>query len=187
MSWHLCRACSQANRHPQVSRAHFVPYTSSDSQGPTWHLHPVMLSRCSPLPSGRGGLVNRTEGWPIKYLSVCWAVCRVFGPGKYIMSGSMQKLHSMGKKRKLFWTEQQNSLFLTRQTCLKFSPILLAGEKCIVDCSWMLLTQRKWNNFALINFEKNTIKVPQTYLTVITVPNPIYCWASRHLSKGLTV
>lgn len=67
----------QLERRPQVSRAQLFPHAGFDSQRPTRHTNPCAHSHCC-----HGGVGDGTEGWPIKYLSVCCAECRLSRLGK---------------------------------------------------------------------------------------------------------
>lgn len=68
----------QLERRPQVSRAQLFPHAGFDSPRPTQHTNPRAHSQhCC-----HGGVGDGTEGWPIKYLSVCCAECRLSRLGK---------------------------------------------------------------------------------------------------------
>lgn len=67
----------QLERRPQVSRAQLFPHTGFDSPRLTRHTNPCAHFHCC-----HSGIGDGTEGWPIKYLSVCCAECRLSRLGK---------------------------------------------------------------------------------------------------------
>lgn len=114
MPLHLCSACSQANKHqserrPQVSRADSGPARALIPRDRTVlrraHVH------CSCCHGGGG---DGTEGWPIKYLSVCFVASTFSGKGKCIMFGSVRVQHQIRGNRTLFYSGNRFVLFFFR-------------------------------------------------------------------------